>query len=280
MTGLRAALIGCALVLPGPAFGQQASDTETTGQAAPVSGAALTSPVPKVRVERPPVGQSDDEAQAPVGDPAQTATQAPSGESAQSATQEDADPPGDAAQVRVVYGSGQPADGTRPERQRVPETPIDQGADQTAAADEDIDPSEPAWKRERAKRFRRAPVRQRPEGHQVTAPIVPIETPSTELMTGARLRQLDKMTGETETFDMRVGEVRQIARLRVRLDACRAPGDNDTHGTMAYLNIWDMKRPDDPASFKGWMFAGSPALSALDHPRYDLWVISCTTSAG
>jgi len=48
---------------------------------------------------------------------------------------------------------------------------------------------------------------------------------------------------------------------------------------MAFLRIWDTKTPDAPAAFSGWMFAESPALSALDHPRYDLWVISCTTLA-
>ena len=27
--------------------------------------------------------------------------------------------------------------------------------------------------------------------------------------------------------------------------------------------------------FSGWMFASSPALSALEHPVYDVWVIDC-----
>ncbi len=29
--------------------------------------------------------------------------------------------------------------------------------------------------------------------------------------------------------------------------------------------------------FRGWMFASSPALNALEHPVYDVWVINCTT---
>jgi len=29
--------------------------------------------------------------------------------------------------------------------------------------------------------------------------------------------------------------------------------------------------------FRGWMFASSPALNPLEHPVYDVWVISCTT---
>ena len=71
--------------------------------------------------------------------------------------------------------------------------------------------------------------------------------------------------------------VRLVSVLSVKLDACRSPSDHDTHGTMAHLKIWDMKRGDAKAIFAGWMFAESPALSALDHPRYDLWVINCTT---
>ena len=31
--------------------------------------------------------------------------------------------------------------------------------------------------------------------------------------------------------------------------------------------------------FAGWMFASSPALSALEHSVYDVWVIDCSTVA-
>ena len=27
--------------------------------------------------------------------------------------------------------------------------------------------------------------------------------------------------------------------------------------------------------FNGWMFSSSPALSALEHPIYDVWVVDC-----
>jgi hypothetical protein len=31
--------------------------------------------------------------------------------------------------------------------------------------------------------------------------------------------------------------------------------------------------------FTGWMFASSPALSALEHPVYDLWVLDCVNAS-
>ena len=32
--------------------------------------------------------------------------------------------------------------------------------------------------------------------------------------------------------------------------------------------------------FSGWMFASSPALSALEHPVYDLIVLDCVNAEG
>ena len=129
-------------------------------------------------------------------------------------------------------------------------------------------------------RFKQAPERQASFKPQEDAIAVPINSPRTRLKKGARLRQLDKMTGQIQTYDIAVGELVQVARLRIRLDACRSPGDNTTHGTMAFIKVWDTKHAESDPEFSGWMFAESPALSALDHPRYDLWVINCTTPLG
>ena len=27
--------------------------------------------------------------------------------------------------------------------------------------------------------------------------------------------------------------------------------------------------------FKGWMFSSNPALSAMEHPVYDIWIVEC-----
>lgn len=36
-------------------------------------------------------------------------------------------------------------------------------------------------------------------------------------------------------------------------------------------------RAEGKEVFSGWMFASSPALNALEHPVYDVWVIDCQT---
>ena len=44
----------------------------------------------------------------------------------------------------------------------------------------------------------------------------------------------------------------------------------------AFLEIRDVgPAGDGSVVFSGWMFASSPALSALEHPVYDVWVVEC-----
>ncbi|HEU0223038.1 MAG TPA: DUF2155 domain-containing protein [Paracoccaceae bacterium] len=93
----------------------------------------------------------------------------------------------------------------------------------------------------------------------------------------ALLRGLDKMTGRITDIELKVGERRSYERLELTLGTCRLPGPGGPKDAFAWLEIRD-RRQAEPA-FRGWMFAASPALSALDHPRYDVWVISCKTSS-
>lgn len=107
-------------------------------------------------------------------------------------------------------------------------------------------------------------------------PYVPPPPPMLEAG-AARLRLLDKMTGLVAELEMQPGETRVAERLELSLRACRVPQENPDGDAAAYLEIRDLREAE--ARFSGWMFASSPALSALDHARYDVWVLSCTASA-
>lgn len=94
--------------------------------------------------------------------------------------------------------------------------------------------------------------------------------------TGAELRGLDKTSGVVTPVNLVAGETTTVGRLEVTLGECRFPEDNPTGEGYAWLTIRDPNR--DATLFDGWMVASSPALNALDHPRYDVWVIRCTTA--
>ena len=95
--------------------------------------------------------------------------------------------------------------------------------------------------------------------------------------TGGMVRVLDRMTGDVTDYDLAPGQVQAEGRLSVRLDECRYPSDQPAGEAYAHLTIMDQAQVDP--IFKGWMVASSPALSALDHPRYDVWVLHCDVPA-
>jgi hypothetical protein len=95
----------------------------------------------------------------------------------------------------------------------------------------------------------------------------------------ATLRGLDKSSGRTETFDVAVGASAAFGRLAVTVNACRVPPPGEGEDAVAHLTVTDRMGGAGPA-FSGWMFASAPALSALDHPRYDVWAIACRTASG
>lgn len=88
------------------------------------------------------------------------------------------------------------------------------------------------------------------------------------------LRALDILNGTTTDLAVEVGQTVQFGRLEITADTCRVPQDNPKGDAYAFLRIRDTR--EQAPRFSGWMFASSPALSALDHPRYDVWVVSCS----
>lgn len=92
---------------------------------------------------------------------------------------------------------------------------------------------------------------------------------------GAELRWLDRISGETADVQLSRGQSAVWGRLTVQLNACRAPREDGATEAYAHLIIRDSL--SDSIVFSGWMIASAPALSALDHPRYDVWLLRCLT---
>lgn len=90
---------------------------------------------------------------------------------------------------------------------------------------------------------------------------------------GGVIRWLDKLSGETGNAVIQRGQAVNFGRLVIRLDDCRYPEENPAAEAEAHLTIIDSTRND--TVFSGWMLASSPGLSAMEHPRYDVWVLRC-----
>lgn len=94
---------------------------------------------------------------------------------------------------------------------------------------------------------------------------------------GGVIRWLDKLTGETGDVELQRQQSAVFGRLAIQLDSCRYPRDNPSAEAEAHLTIMDASQT--APVFAGWMLASSPALSAMEHPRYDVWVLHCILPA-
>lgn len=110
----------------------------------------------------------------------------------------------------------------------------------------------------------------------------PAAAQNTLQASGATLRGLDKLNGDVVDIELKTGFSIRFGSIRIELTDCRYPEDNPTGEAFAFLTMFEEAKDgslSDSPVFRGWMVASSPALNALDHFRYDVWVMRCTTPA-
>ncbi len=90
------------------------------------------------------------------------------------------------------------------------------------------------------------------------------------------IRVLDKITGNSTDLVMDAGETAQVNHLSITMGECRYPINNPSGDAFAELTI--VYQDEETPVFSGWMLASAPALNAMEHPRYDVWVLRCITS--
>jgi hypothetical protein len=96
----------------------------------------------------------------------------------------------------------------------------------------------------------------------------------------AVLRALDKITARVEELNVPIERPLKFGTLVITVHACRVTPPEETPEAAAFLDITEIKPGETEVSvFRGWMFASSPALSAMEHPVYDLWVTGCKNDA-
>jgi|TARA_B100002003_G_C14016485_1_gene490336 hypothetical protein len=91
------------------------------------------------------------------------------------------------------------------------------------------------------------------------------------------IKALDKITAKTSTIKLAIGEKKFFGPLEIKALKCQLSENNDSTDTVAYLQVKDLSSKDNNQVFlfNGWTFASSPTLQSIDHPIYDLWIISC-----
>lgn len=109
--------------------------------------------------------------------------------------------------------------------------------------------------------------------------VVPGPTGTAPQAIGVVLGGLDKVAARTAKFEANLKQKVFYNTLIITAYACKTRPPEEPPESAAFLEIQERK-PDGTTQklFSGWMFASSPALNALEHPVYDVWVVSCKTA--
>jgi hypothetical protein len=118
------------------------------------------------------------------------------------------------------------------------------------------------------------PAQPRPQPPSPAKPPAPPPAPAKPSV--AVLQGLDKITARVTAIKAPLGQGVRFGTLEIQAKACDKRPPEEPPESAAYLEIRELRPGEPPAKiFAGWMFASSPALSALEHPVYDVSVVDC-----
>jgi hypothetical protein len=114
----------------------------------------------------------------------------------------------------------------------------------------------------------------------IASSMLPAPSAHADFMDTAVLQGLDKVTARVSRIEVPVGGgTVMFGALEISADACFKRPPEETPESAAFLRIAEQRVGETPEIiFSGWMFASSPALSALENAVYDVWVIDCISA--
>jgi hypothetical protein len=100
---------------------------------------------------------------------------------------------------------------------------------------------------------------------------------SSQWIEGNRLviQGLDKITARIQTFEVNVGQTYRFGVLDIFVERCVFSKPIFKPESLAFIKIKDNSDRLSEVKFRGWMFASSPALNALENSVYDVSILVC-----
>lgn len=115
------------------------------------------------------------------------------------------------------------------------------------------------------------PIETAPPRRAATAGVTPVK--DRVLVVGA----LVKRTGETRFLTLKPGQYADFAGIRITARTCETtPPWERPALSGGFLQVDERLGTQVRRVFSGWLFAESPSLNVMQHPRYDVWLKSCT----
>ena len=95
-------------------------------------------------------------------------------------------------------------------------------------------------------------------------------------MNTAKLQAMDKITGRVSVLEAPVNALVNFGSFSILVRACKTRPPEETPDNFAFVDVVDINQNNQQMNiFKGWMISSSPALHAVEHPIYDVWLLKC-----
>ena len=92
----------------------------------------------------------------------------------------------------------------------------------------------------------------------------------------AQMQAMDKITGRVSVVEVPVNGEVKFGSFSIVVRACKATPPEETPENYAFVDVADSSFGKMQFNiFKGWMMSSSPALNAVEHPIYDVWLLKC-----
>lgn len=95
-------------------------------------------------------------------------------------------------------------------------------------------------------------------------------------MNTAQMQAMDKITGRVNVIEVPVGGEVKFGSFSVVVRSCKTRSEDEIPENFAFVDVTDKSFDKEEFNiFKGWMFSSSPAINAIEHPIYDVWLLKC-----
>ena len=92
----------------------------------------------------------------------------------------------------------------------------------------------------------------------------------------AKIQILDKITSKVSKIKIEVNKTGYFESLEIKIYSCFKNPPEEIPEDYVLLVINDnLNLDDNKVIYQGWMISSSPAVTPLEHPIYDLRLISC-----
>ncbi len=92
----------------------------------------------------------------------------------------------------------------------------------------------------------------------------------------AQMQAMDKITGRVSVINVPVNSEVKFGSFSIVVRDCKTRSPEETPENFAFVDVVDTNTNSDKVNiFKGWMLSSTPALNAIEHPVYDVWLLKC-----